>query len=76
MYTHTYINISSTLTSTCCYVYVCIYIHMYAYIYIYTYQYIKQFQSKSLIWACGYGVAAVGRLLKIIGLFCRIQSLL
>jgi len=44
------------------FIHICIYIHIF--VYVYTYMYI-----------C-YGVATISRLLKIIGLFCRITSLL
>jgi len=47
------------------YVYIHTYINIYVYIYTYTCK-----------WTCTYGVATISRLLKIIGLFCRISSLL
>jgi len=48
-----------------CALYTCTCIHIYLCIYMYKY-----------CAACSYGVATISRLFKIIGLFCRISSLL
>ena len=57
------------------------YIYMYTYMYIYIYIYVKHLCLKGIISkkstaGLDYGVATISRLLKIIGLFCRISSLL
>jgi len=59
-------------------VYMYIYIYIYTYIYIYIYIYVSIIRENCLIWKskCCYGVATISRLLKIVGLFCRISSLL
>ena len=61
-----------------------IYIHTFEHTFIYTYTYIMYFSYRPqkniaqvpriLMWC--YGVATIRRLLQIIGLFCRISSLL
>ena len=69
---------------TCVYDYVCddlqmeIDIHIYLYLYVHTFQSMVSFDSiRSLMWGgCQYGVATASRIHKIIGLFCRISSLL
>jgi len=44
------------------YIYVCVYVYVYVYINLYA----------MCVDASSYGVATISRLLKIIGLFCRI----
>ena len=64
MYIHIY---TYTYTYMYIYIHVCICLYIYAYTYIhykYAYNYIR------------YGMATITRLLEIIGLFCRISSLL
>ena len=53
------------------------YIHKCIYTFVYIYMHIDMYAHTSLaIYAFEYGVASIGRLLKVIGLFCRISSLL
>ena len=56
------------------YIYIYTYTHMYIHIYIYLtmHTYKKSSDVRRLIFKCG--VATMSRLLKIIGLFCKISS--
>jgi len=61
------------------YTYISIYIYIYIYIYIHVYVILRPNTVRTrstCVNATWYGVATIGRLLKIIGLFCRISSLL
>ena len=55
------------------YLYTCVYVYMYVCVYVCVF---KCICTVTLHWIVGYGVATVSRIDKIIGLFCRISSLL
>jgi len=78
---HIYIHTCTHIYNIYTYVYTCVYIYIHIFTYIYkSPRAIELFRQKSLRFhqKCPifYGVATIGRLLKIIGFFCRISSLL
>ena len=76
MYIYTYIPICIYI-----YIHICVYMYLFMYTYMYIYIYIHMYEYKYMcmymcVYIYTYGVATSSRLLEIIGLFCRIQSLL
>ena len=66
-------------TYVCECVCVCVYMHMCVHVYVYVYVYGKVYVhacAHVFVYVCGYGVATTSRRLKIIGLLCRMSSLL
>jgi len=75
IYVYIYIHIY-IYTYICTHTYVHINIYICTYIYIHLYLYDVSKYIRICLHTYTYGVATISRLLRIMGLFCRIQSLL